>query len=150
MDTKKIQKSESGQTEMGLRDFILSESKKQSPERRWKNELLSIQYRIEDYIRSEETKDQLSMLDFVKLYLSAFNITLKKMAGIFEMKDSNLHKYLKGDRRLNSDLAMKLGAFFHTRPELWYLIQAKNEILDLKAREEGLKKYEKYDIEKIL
>jgi len=36
-----------------VRDYILTESKKQSTERRLRNELLSIQYKIEDNIENE-------------------------------------------------------------------------------------------------
>jgi len=133
-----------------LKDHILSESKKQSTERRLRNELLSIQYKIEDYIESENLDTEMKILDFVKLYLETFNITKKKLASAFEMRDSNLHKYLKGERKLNPDIVFKLSSFSHTKPELWYFIQAKNELLKLKKEKSNLKQYEKYGYEKIL
>ena len=133
-----------------LKDHILTESKKQSPERRLRNELLSIQYKIEDYIENEDVNTEIKILDFVKLYLNTLNLTKKKLASAFEMKDSNLHKYLKGERKLNPDIVFKLSSFSHTKPELWYYIQAKNEFLKLKSEKDNLKKYEKYDFEKIM
>lgn len=133
-----------------LREFILMESKKQSPERRLKNQLLSIKYKIEDYIESENVDEEMKILDFVKMYLKSFDITQRKLAAAFEMQDSNLHKYLKGERRLNPDIAFKLGSFSHTKPEIWYFIQAKNELLNLKKEKNTIKKYEKYGYEKIL
>ena len=77
-----------------LKGFILSHSKKQSQERLLKNELLAIQYQIEDYIESNNHEKKMRVLDFVKMYLSTLNITQKRLADLFEMKDSNLHKYL--------------------------------------------------------
>ncbi len=133
-----------------LKDHILTESKKQSPERILKNELLSIQFKIEDYIENEDVNTEMKILDFVKLYLNTLNLTKKKLASAFEMKDSNLHKYLKGERKLNPDIVFKLSSFSHTKPELWYYIQAKNELLKLKSEKNNLKKYEKYNFEKIL
>lgn len=44
-----------------LKDFILQESKKQSQERRIRNEILSIKYKIEDYIENEEIEKEMKM-----------------------------------------------------------------------------------------
>ena len=60
-----------------LKDFIMSHSRAQSKEQKLRNELLAIQYKIEDYIESENVSDPLRVLDFVKLYLKTFNITQK-------------------------------------------------------------------------
>lgn len=133
-----------------LKDFILQESKKQSRERKIRNELLSIKYRIEDYIENEHIEQEMKILDFVKLYLKTFDMTQKRLAQAFDMQSPNLHKYLKGDRRLNPDMAFKLSSFSRTKPELWYFLQTKNELLGLKKEKENIKKYEKYDYRKIL
>lgn len=133
-----------------LKDFILQESKKQSRERKLRNELLSIKYKIEDYIENEQIEKEMKILDFVKLYLKTFNITQKRLAKAFDMQSPNLHKYLKGDRRLNPDVAFKLSSFSRTKPELWYFVQTKNELLSLKKEKGNIKKYEKYDYRKIL
>jgi addiction module HigA family antidote len=133
-----------------LKDFILQESKKQSQERRIRNEILSIKYKIEEYIENEEIEKEMKILDFVKLYLKTFDITQEKLARAFGMQSPNLHKYLKGDRRLNPDMAFKLSSFSRTKPELWYFVQTKNELLSLKKEKENIKKYEKYDYRKIL
>ena len=129
----------------GLKDFILLNSKKQSDERKLQNELLSIQYQIEDYINNENAKDKQSVLDFVKKYLRALNTTPRKMATLFEMRDSNLHKYLVGERRLNQDIIFKLSCFSHTKPEYWLRIQVKNDLFEKKKNKENIEKYKKYD-----
>ncbi len=132
-----------------LKEFILSHSKKQSQERLFKNELLSIQYQIEDYIESTNPQKKMSVLDFVKMYLSSLNITQKRLADLFEMKDSNLHKYLTGERKLNTNLVLKLSSFSHTNPEYWFRVEVKNEMMEI-SKEKDKTKYKKYDYQNLM
>lgn len=83
------------------------------------------------------------IIDFVKQYLKVLNISQKKFAAILQMKDSSLHKYLVGDRKLNADLVLKLSAFLDTKPETWYHIQTKNELFELRKEKEKIKAYKK-------
>lgn len=131
-----------------LNKFILSESKKQSQERKIRNELLAIQFQIEDYIEKDKVERIMRIIDFVKLYLKALNISQRELANIFEMKDTNLYKYLIGDRKLNNDLVLKLSSFSHTQPEVWYFVQTKNDLIELRKERSKIKKYEKYDYQK--
>lgn len=131
-----------------LSKFILSESQKQTTERKLRNELFSIQFKIEDYIEKDQIEKNMRILDFVKLYLRTLNITQKELANIFEMKDTNLYKYLIGERKLNNDLVFKLSSFSHTPPEVWYYIQTKNDLNELLKERDTIKKYEKYDYKK--
>jgi plasmid maintenance system antidote protein VapI len=130
--------------------FIKGHSETISNERKIRNKLLSIKYKIEDYIEKEDVKEtgMLSLLDFVKMYLKIFDITKKDLAKYFEMEDSNLHKYLTGERKLNSEIVLKISSFSHTNPEYWYRIQLKNEIV--KLRNEEMRKYDKYDYRNLL
>ncbi len=127
----------------GLNDFISTHSAKQSKERILKNKLLSIQYKLEDYIQNDTDDQVLRILDFVKMYLKELQITKKELADYFEMKDSNLHKYLSGERKLNAKVVLKLSTFSHTKPEQWYRVQIKNELKELKK--ENIENYKKYD-----
>lgn len=128
-----------------LKKIIKSHSSKQSKEQILKNQLLSIQYKLEDYIQSENDVEVLKILDFVKMYLKTLNITKKELASYFEMKDSNLHKYLIGERKLNAKLALKLSTFSHTKPEQWYRVQVKNEMIELNKEKANVEAYKKYD-----
>lgn len=128
-----------------LKKIIKSHSSKQSKEQILKNQLLSIQYKLEDYIQSENDTEVLKVLDFVKMYLKTLNITKKELASYFEMKDSNLHKYLIGERKLNAKLALKLSTFSHTKPEQWYRVQVKNEMIELNREKANVEAYKKYD-----
>lgn len=134
-----------------LKQFILLHSEKQTEERKLTNQLLAIQYKIEDYIRNESESDEiLKVLDFVKMYLKTLDITQKKLADLFEMKDSNLHKYLVGERKLNPKLVLKLSHFSHTKPEYWIRIQVKNELIELKKENKNIGYYEKYDYRNLI
>jgi plasmid maintenance system antidote protein VapI len=132
-----------------LKEYILAKSKKQSPERKLKNELLSIKFQIEDYLEQDKIDREMRILDFVKLYLKLLNITQKDLASAFGMKDTNLYKYLTGERKLNSDIVLKLSHFTNTEPELWFHIQVKNELRELRKKV-SLKSYEKYDYKHLL
>lgn len=133
-----------------LKDFITLHSQEQSKERRLRNELLAIQYRIEDYIGSDNTSDRLRVLDFVKLYLKTFNVTQKKLADLFEMKDSNLHKYLVGERKLNAVIVLKLSSFSNLNPEYWLRVEVKNELIEITKEKEKNNDYQKYDYRNLL
>jgi len=130
--------------------FVKKHAAKQTEERKIKNKLLSIQYKLEDYIEKDniEENEVLNLLDFVKMYIKALGITKKDLARYFGMEDSNLHKYLIGERKLNPEIVLKLSAFSNTPPEYWYRIQVKNEIVNLKK--EKLKDYEKYNYKNLL
>ena len=49
-----------------LTTFIQFHSGQQTEERKLRNELLSIQYQIEDYIETENISNKLRLLDFFK------------------------------------------------------------------------------------
>ena len=133
-----------------IREFILTESKKQSPERKLRNEILSIKYLMEDYIEKDKVEQEMRILDFVRLFLKLLKITQKDLASGFEMKDTNLYKYLIGERKLNPDVVLKLSSFSHTKPELWYYIQVKNELNELRKKKGKIEEYKKYDYKKLV
>ena len=148
MKNKEIQFEEiwNDKKKAGLKEFITSHSAKQSKERMLTNRLLSIQYKLEDYIQNEsDDTEVLKVLDFVKLFLKALNLTKKELATYFEMRDSNLHKYLSGERKLNAKLVLKLSTFSHTKPEQWYRVEVKNELIELKKEKANVDYYKKYD-----
>ncbi|MFT6868247.1 MAG: plasmid maintenance system antidote protein VapI [Cyclobacteriaceae bacterium] len=134
-----------------LKDFISEHAKKQSKDRLLTNKLLSIQYKMEDYIRNDnEAGTELRALDFVKMYLTVLNISKRSLAQYFEMKDGNLHKYLSGERKMNAEIAMKLSSFSHTKPEQWFGIQVKNELLKFNNDKKTLDRFKRYDYKNLV
>lgn len=148
MKTKEIQVEDiwNDKKKGDLKKAILTHSSTQSKERILTNRLLSIQYKLEDYIQNEsDSTEVLKILDFVKMYLKALNLTKKELADYFEMRDSNLHKYLSGERKLNAKLVLKLSTFSHTKPEQWYRVEVKNELIELNKEKANVEYYKKFD-----
>lgn len=153
MKTKEIQIEDiwNDKKREDVKKAILAHAATQSTERILTNRLLSIQYKLEDYIQNESDDTEiLKILDFVKMYLKALNLSKKTLAAHFEMKDSNLHKYLSGERKLNAQVALKLSNFSHTKPDQWYRVQLKNEMIELKKEKANTKDYEKYDYRNLI
>jgi antitoxin HigA-1 len=128
-----------------VKEFILSESAKQTPERKLKNEMLAIKYKMRNYIEKNKVDHEIKIIDFVRMYLKILDLSQKEFATILGMKDTNLYKYLIGERKLNADIVLKLSAFSHTQPEIWYYIQTKNELLELGKVKGNLTKYKTFD-----
>lgn len=152
MKHTEIQLSEiwNDEKENGVTDFIINHSQKQLVERKLRNEMLAIQFLIEDYINTERVTNKFRILDFVKMYLKIFNVTQKKLADLFEMKDSNLHKYLIGERKLNTNIVLKLSAFSNLTPEYWLRIEVKNELIEIIKEKEKNINYNKYHFSHLL
>lgn len=129
--------------------FIAAHAKKMTPEQRLRTEIVAIKYKIYSYLDNENIKEKTEILDFVKMYLKVLNISQAEFASKIGMKVPNMHKYFTGERKLNTDIVMKLSTFSHTKPELWYSIQSKNDLLDLEKSETAKSKYEKYDYENL-
>lgn len=132
-----------------IKAFVKDHSEKRSPERKLKNEMLSIKYQMENYIDNDDVTIT-PLESFLASYLKALDITFKKFAILIDTTDGNLKKYLSGDRKFNIDLALKFSSFFHTTPDLWLRINIKNELLILAKEKEQISKYKKYDYEKVL
>lgn len=55
---------------------------------------------------------------------------------------------IKGRRKVNIDLAFKLSRIFNLRPDVWLLIQSKNELLGLDEEEKS--QYDQFKLEELL
>jgi addiction module HigA family antidote len=121
---------------------------KRSPHQRIKNQLAGLQYRLEEEIEKSDSFVDLEVI--VKELIDILNITKKELAKSIDMDSPNLSKYLKGERKFNTDLAMRLGSFFHIKPELWLEISMRNELFNLKNQKTKSEKYNKYDYEKVI
>jgi plasmid maintenance system antidote protein VapI len=136
----------------GVKDFIKQETEKRTDQQKRRTELLSIRYKMEEYIENNELNSStIHTIDtFLSAYLGTLNLSFKKFAIHIDTTDGNLKKYLTGQRKFNIDLAMKFGHFFHTPPDLWLKIQIKNELIELNKEKKQVSRYKKYDYEKIL
>ena len=132
-----------------IKEFIKTKSKEQSTAQNLVNRLLALRYRMEEYL--DDNPGKISSLDtFLSAYLKVLNLSFKDFARSIDTTDSNLKKYMKGERKFNTDLAMKFGFSFHTSPELWLRVYTKNEFLLLNKEKSRLNRYKKYDYKKAL
>ena len=130
-----------------LQKKIIEESKKQSKKQILENHLLSLRFQMESYLRGD-SKDIKEVGSFLKEYVQILGIKKKKFAEYIGYKESNLSALYNGNRKINIDLALKLGKIFKVDPTLWIHIQSKNELR--KMKEENEKEYRKYSIDDLL
>jgi addiction module HigA family antidote len=107
---------------------------------------------MEDYVNDEKIsiKKLTPLQAFLDNYLKALGITFGKFAQHIDTTAARLKKSISGDQKFSPDLALKFGAFFHTSPDLWMKLYFKNEMIHFHEAKKHLKKYKKYNFEKIL
>jgi plasmid maintenance system antidote protein VapI len=120
---------------------------KRSEEQKLSNEMVAIELKMIHYVNqeSQNTRKPIKIADFLSQYLSVMKLSFKRFAEGLDTKDSNLKKYVDGERSFNGDLAMKFGSFFHTSPDLWLKVHAKNELLQLQENKKDSQRYKRYD-----
>jgi len=124
--------------------LLLKKSRAQSEEQKLKNQLMGLQFQMEDYLNSTGFKQGKLKLagEFLRSFLDTLNIKQKNFAAYIEIRPSNLSKMLNGERPINPETALKLEKIFHTRAIIWLEIQSKNELIQLsKIKNKELKKY---------
>ena len=130
-----------------LQRAIIAKSKKQSKKKILENKLLSLRFQMENYLRMQNPQI-VEVGWFLKEFLKELNIKNKVFAEYIEFQESNLSALFKGNRKINTDLALKLGKIFRVDPTLWIHIQSKNELL--RMGKENKKEYQKYNIDDLL
>lgn len=122
-----------------------------SPERIVRNQMLSVLYRLEEYLQEENPKSReiYTIEYFVNEFIKILNLNKSQFANHLDTDVSNLNKYLKGQRAFNTELAMKFSRFFHTPVDIWLKVQLKNDLIALHEADKG-HKYDKYDYKKVL
>jgi len=124
---------------------------KRSVERKVRNEMLSVLYRLEEYLQHEEldSNEVFTIEYFVTEFCKVLGLNKSQFAGFLDTDTSNLNKYLRGQRAFNTELAMKFSRFFHTPVDIWLKVQLKNDLIAL-HKAEKVRKYDKYDYKKAL
>lgn len=115
----------------GLQKAVQKYAQKQSFQQKIKYELIGLKLRLESYIEEKEPTEIISAGAFLRQYLKAISIKNKVFATYMEIEEANLSMILNGKRKINTELAYKLGQLFNINPNYWLLIQSKNELLQL-------------------
>ena len=120
----------------------------QSQTTKIENGLLALRFRMEDYLSQKEVEEIISVGVFLRLFVGLLNVKNKDLAKYIDYKESNLSALLRGNRKINIDLAIKFGNIFRIDPLIWLHIQTKNELI--KARNNEVEEYQKYKLEDLI
>lgn len=133
---------------IGLREAVIRHARKQTTEQKIKFGLLSLRYQMEHYVTEAKTKRVVEAGEFLKRYLELINVKNKYFAKYIGIEESNLSSIINGRRKINIDLAFKLGRIFDLSPNLWLQIQSKNELL--KVEDSRKADYNKFSLDELL
>lgn len=131
-----------------LQQLILKKSSELDKSESIVNKLLSIRFQMENYLEETESKKLITTGTFLEWLIEALEIKKKDFASYVDCQESNLSAILKGRRKINTDLAIKIGEIFRINPVLWLHIQSKNELIEITEKDK--KKYKKYRLEDLL
>lgn len=129
-----------------LQQTIIAQSKQQNEQQILEHKLLSIRFQMESYFHSP-SPEIIEAGWFLKEFLRQLGIKNKVFAEYINFQESNLSALFKGKRKINTDLALKLGEIFQVDPTLWIHIQSKNELLKMSSQH---KNYQKYNLNDLL
>lgn len=129
-----------------LQSIIKQHSSNQEEEKKMENEFLSIRFQMESYLNN--VSDQIVLAgEFIEKYLKVIKVRKKDFASYIKYEESNLSALLKGRRKVNTDLAIKLGKIFKLNPVIWLNIENKNELLrEVKGKEDEYQNYSLKDL----
>lgn len=129
-----------------LKAMIKRLSANQSEEERIENELLSIRFQMESYLNSSSA-ELVPAGAFLEQLLKAISVKKKDFAQYLGIEESNLSALLKGRRKINADLAIKLGNIFKLDPSIWLYMESRNELAqEVSEKEEPYRRYSLDDL----
>jgi len=131
-----------------LQQAIIEAYHKQTPEEIRENNLLSLKFQMQSYVEKRDNQELIEAGFFLKELINAIGVQQKVFADYIDYKASNLSALLNGRRKINADLAIKLGRIFDINPTLWINIQSKNELRKMQSQD--MKKYEAYHLDALL
>ena len=112
------------------------------------NRLLSLRFQMETYLERENPEEIIQAGEFLAAYVEALKVKKRTLAEYIDYKESNLSAIFKGRRKINADLAIKIGEIFKVDPAIWLHIQSKNDLLEIIDKDK--KKYKKYKLEELM
>lgn len=131
-----------------LREEIIKHSSEISEEKRMLIRIKGVRFRMESYLSDRSKKELVPVGSFLKELVEIIKVSHKDFAAYVGMKNTNLSAIYRGSRRINHDLAMKLGHIFNMTPVLWLNLQNKVELLEIHSQSEN--EYKKYRLNDLL
>lgn len=136
-----------GQDFKHLKEMIKGMSSNQKEGERIENEFLSIRFQMESYL-NEEVEMYIPAGGFIEKYLEVIKIKKKDLAAYLGYDDTNLNAVIKGRRKVNTEMAIKLGKIFSINPSIWLHIESKNELLKMLEEKEDF--YSDYSLSSLI
>ena len=119
-----------------LKEIIKGRSSNQAEGERIENEFLSIRFQMESYL-NEDVEQYIPAGGFIERYLEVIKIKKKNFASYLGYDDTNLNAVMKGRRKINTEMAIKLGKIFSVNPSIWLHIESKNDLLKMLEEKEA-------------
>lgn len=116
-----------------VKRIIKAHSEGYPDEERMNFQRIGLHLSMQRYL-SEPIKEVKPIGEFLNELLNIYKVKKTKFADLIDYESTNLHAVLKGRRRLNNKLAIKIGTIFSIDPQLWMFIDAKNELADFQKR----------------
>lgn len=113
---------------LALKEMIKSNYAKQSERENIENGLLSVRFQMESYLSSSSHDVHIESGEFIERLLRVVNVKKKRLAEYIDYEYSNFIALIKGRRKINVDVAIKLGQIFKIDPAIWLHIESKNEL----------------------
>lgn len=114
-----------------LKEIIKKNSELQEEGNKIENGLLSVRFQMESYLNADLKIENMKPAGFfVEQLLKSIKISKKQFSEYIDYEYSNFIAVLKGRRKINSELAIKLGQIFKTDPTIWLHIESKNELMN--------------------
>jgi len=123
-----------------LQEAIIAHHATQSESEVMKNSMISLRFQMESYL-SSEIENIIPAGNFIEKFLKVVGVSKKKFSEYIEYDYSNLIATLKGRRKVNPDLAIKVGKIFGVSPAIWLHIESKNELSAYLRSEPSYEKY---------
>ena len=127
--------------------ILLNKSKAQTEHQKMKVELMALKFKMEDYLKSEDSNIKLAG-EFLKSFLKIARVRQNKFANYIGLKPSNFSKLIGGERPISHEMALVLGKVFNIEPTLWLNVQAKNELK--KLTKSSKRSYSKYSLDDLI
>jgi len=67
-------------------------------------------------------------------FLDELGISAYRLAKEIEVSEASLSQIINGKRSMSVDLAIRLGIYFKTSPELWINLQRSHDIMELERK----------------
>jgi plasmid maintenance system antidote protein VapI len=129
-----------------LKEAITAHSKEQPKSKKIENELISLRFQMETYLSNSHKETIVPAGRFIEQMLEKVGVSKKRFSIYIGYDYSNLISVLKGRRKVNPDLAMKVGKIFGIDPAIWLHIESKNELSVYKNNNRTDQKYSLVDL----